>query len=87
MPPLFKPMTDSTEYQRGYVAGRKRSQTDFDVDEARKSRKERVYLKCLELSLKHCSGWTIGGEKINNAEGYCKIAKIFSDNSISKIDL
>ena len=80
-------MSDSLEYQRGYVAGRKRRKTDLDAEEARKNRKERVYLKCLELVLKHCSNWSLGGEKLSSAEGYCRLAKIFADNSISKIEL
>jgi len=82
-------MRNQAEYQRGYSAGRKRS--DLDRKELEKlklaldDRKERIYLKCLELVVRECRGWTIGGKKLNDAEAFCLLAKIFADNSISKL--
>ena len=59
---------------------------ELEFDLAQKpTKKERIYMQCLELSLKHCSGWSIGGKKINDSEGYCALAKAFADNSISKV--
>lgn len=83
-------MTQSKDYQKGYAAGRKKVASEIDelkrlkmaVDE----KKERVYMRCLEMTLKHCSGWRISGKAINNAEGYCRLAKIFADNAISEMD-
>lgn len=83
-------MSDAREYQRGYQAGRKRR--DIDAEEIKllrvklDSRKDDIYMKCLELSLKYCGNWKIGKEPINNVGMYCKLAKIFLDNSISEID-
>jgi len=74
-------MSNSLEYQKGYRAGRRKL-----LQKERELRKERVYLKCLDMALKYCSGWGINKKEINNAEGFCQLAKIFADNSISKLD-
>ena len=87
-------MSDTTEYSRGYNAGRNKHAKDLRVaqEELRllklniEDRNERIYMKCLKLALEHCSGWTVGGERIKNAQGYCQMAKIFADNSISEMD-
>ena len=76
-------------YQKGYAAGNKNKKNE-ELDRFHKDnldRYERVYLNCLELSLVNCNGWTIKGEKIKDAKGYCDIAKVFADNSISHINL
>lgn len=39
-------------------------------------------MQTLEMVLKHCNNWTIGEKPINDAEGYCKIAKVFADKAI-----
>ena len=46
---------------------------------------ERIYMQCLDMALQHCNNWTIGKKKVNDADGYCQLAKVFADNSISKI--
>lgn len=83
-------MSNTPEYQKGYQAGRKRSARDVEelkqMRLALDERNERVYMKSLELALKHCGDWRIGKKPINDAEGYCKLAKIFADNSISILD-
>lgn len=43
-------------------------------------------MKSLELVLKHCNNWQFGKKPINDAEGYCRLAKIFADHSISELD-
>ena len=87
-------MGDTQEYSRGYQAGRKKNEKDVVKlqDELRllkvkaDERQERIYMQSLELALKHCGDWRIGKEPINNAEGYCKVAKIFADNAITCMD-
>ena len=83
-------MKNAAEYQRGYQAGIRRSNKDRQELEKLKlaldEQKERIYMKSLELVLKHCTNWTIGSKEINDAQGYCKLAKIFADNSISKLN-
>lgn len=82
-------MTQAADYQRGYAAGRKKAEKELEelrllrmaIDE----KNERVYMKCLEMTLKHCGNWQIGKKQISNAEGYCRLAKIFADNAISEI--
>lgn len=71
----------SKDYQRGYAAGKRKAAIP-DTE----TRKERVFLACLEMALKHCSGWQIAGEPIRNAEGYCKLARVFAENGISEIE-
>ena len=91
-------MTQSADYQKGYRAGSAKGSRRLkeanelilhlrtQLAEANSQRKERVFLKCLELTLTHCKNWTIGGEQINNAQGYTRLASIFASESISKID-
>lgn len=82
-------MSKAADYQRGYQAGRKKSQSDRAqlklLQLALDDQKERIYLKCLELVLRECRGWSLDNKKINDAEGYCYLAKVFADNSISKL--
>lgn len=87
-------MSNTKEYRKGYQAGRKYRDAETDqlhqeVRELRRvdqqKREERVYFNCLALALEHCQGWKIDKKRINNAEGFCTLAKIFADNSISKI--
>lgn len=81
-------------YSKGYAAGRAKHGDDIAALEREIARlrhldveqKERVYMQCLEMALKHCAGWQIGGKTINNAEGYCKLAKVFAENSISELN-
>lgn len=54
-------------------------------DQVVQSQQERVYLECLKMTLEHCKNWSFGDERINDAEGYCKLAKIFAQHSIRKI--
>jgi len=54
------------------------------LDKGIPSKHERVYMKALELALKHCDNWRINDKKINDAEGYCTLAEIFAKNSITK---
>lgn len=75
----------STDYQKGYQAGRRKTEADIAIINSLETRNERVYLACLKMALEHCNGWAFGDEKINNAEGYCKLAAIFAKHSISKI--
>lgn len=80
--------TESKDYQRGYAAGFRKDAKDARIlqyQQVREAMQERVFLKCLELVLEHCHGWQIAGNKINNAEGYCTLAKVFAVNAISKI--
>lgn len=81
------------EYQRGYAAGRRKHERDIKALKKQVSelsfksneRQERIFMQCLEMTLKHCDGWTIGGAKIDNAERYCRLAKVFADNAISEL--
>ncbi len=87
-------MTDTQEYSRGYQAGRKKNEKDVAKlqDELRllkvktDDRQERIYMQSLDLALKHCAGWQLGKKPVTTAEGYCKIAKVFADNSITCMD-
>jgi hypothetical protein len=78
---------ESRDYQRGYAAGRRRLDHEVRAIDLTNARRERVYLKALELALEHCDGWSINGKKIDNAEGYCTLAKFFADNLISKMNI
>ncbi len=49
------------------------------------SKDERVFLRCLEITLQNCDGWSIGKKKVNNAEMYVKLARFFADHSIDVI--
>jgi hypothetical protein len=86
------------EYQRGYAAGRKKGKEDFAEEMGRvlgelelvkkakaDERRERVFMQCLEMTLKHCSNWQIGGQAVDNAEKHCKLAGIFAKHSISEM--
>ncbi len=85
--------TQSNEYQKGYVAGRKKTEADLilqkEIAEKEQTnvqmKNERVYLSCLALALEHCHGWSIGGKEIKDAEGYCTLAKVFAEYSIRKM--
>ena len=87
-------MTSAQEYSRGYQTGRKKNEKDVTrlQDELRllrikaNERQERIYMQSLELALKHCGSWKIGKNPINDAAGYCKLAKIFADNAITCMD-
>jgi len=83
--------SNDPNYQKGYDAGRRWAEKairrlEIQVDRleqnSQQSKHERAYYQCLDLALKHCSGWTIGGEKINNSEGYCKLADVLARNAI-----
>jgi len=80
---------NAAEYQRGYVAGRKRN--DKDMDELRKmsllveNQKQDIYMKALDLALTHCHDWQVEGSPINNAESYCKLARVFAKHSIAEM--
>lgn len=78
-------MTNKADYQKGYVAGKRKSDKDIAKLKA-DEREERIYMKCLELALNNCNHWKIGKKPIDNAEGYCRLAKIFADNSIAELD-
>jgi hypothetical protein len=75
----------SSDYQKGYAAGRKKTVADMALITSMPSKDERVYLACLAVVLEHCKGWTIGDKPIKDAEGYCTLARVFADNSIGKI--
>ena len=85
---------EQSGYSRGYQAGRRKTATDIDevkqlmerIDSLTNQRRERIYLASLEVALKHCNSRAIGGKRIDNAEGYSKLAKIFTDNAISMLD-
>ncbi|MES1989266.1 MAG: hypothetical protein V4440_14775 [Pseudomonadota bacterium] len=85
--------SESAVYQRGYIAGRKKTEADLNkereisdrLNNFREMQKERIYMACLELALKHCNEWAVGGKKVDSADGFCKLAKVFADNSITKI--
>lgn len=87
-------MANTVEYSRGYQAGRKKNTKDLKVAQRElrqltikaDERKERIYMQALELTLKHCGHWQIAKKTIDNAEGYCKLAKIFADNAITCMD-
>ncbi len=94
-------MKDNRDYSRGYQAGRNKDKKDVErltqqVKELQKelftlkneraaSQRERVFMQTLSMTVEHCDNWTIGGEKVNNAERYCDLAKAFTDNAIMKI--
>ena len=87
---MSKPTT-SADYQRGYAAGKRKSIVENTrltgerktAIENIQTQEERVFLRCLDMVMKHCRGWTINDVTINNAEGYCKLASIFAKNGIS----
>lgn len=90
-------MSKNLEYQRGYAAGqrlanKKIKRLEVELEDLAKEfsasakQNERVYLSCLEMAVKHCHGWKIGDEKVNNTQMYCKLAKSFADNSISILE-
>ncbi len=79
-------------YSKGYAAGKKYNTDrikELENELKNKStgietKKERIYMKSLELVLQNCDGWKINNNVINSAEAYCELASIFSDNSITK---
>jgi hypothetical protein len=88
-------------YSNGYAAGKKYAKSERDrlirdiarlSDELKKkspkinAQKERVYMQSLNMALEHCNGWLIGGKRINNAEGYCSLARVFTKESIRIIN-
>jgi hypothetical protein len=74
-------MSNSSEYQKGYRAGQNKILKQRKIEQ-----KERIYMQCLELSIKHCHNWSFGKKSINNSERYCRLAGIFAENSISEIN-
>ena len=62
---------------------RKIQELEFELSK-RPTKKERIYMQCLDMTLSNCSGWAVDGKKIDSAQGYCSLAKIFADHSISK---
>ena len=79
-------------YSKGYQAGKRKSAKDIaeltaEIRAIKRAkydvREERVFIQCLELVMKNCGHWTVGDKPLNNAQQYCKLAKIFTDNSIS----
>jgi len=90
-------MKSNIEYSKGYQAGKKRAKQEVaDLSNEIKrikrikadieSKQERIFMRSLELTLKHCENWTVGKEPINSAEGFCKLAKIFTDHAINILD-
>lgn len=87
-------MTSETkEYARGYAAGKRKSAREIEglkleikaLGANVSERKERIYMKCLHMVLEHCGGWAVDGKEINNAKGYCTLARIFEKNAISEM--
>lgn len=91
-------MANSGDYTRGYQVGRRKGLRDLDkarqemdtllkklklLDSIAGERDERMMLKCLEMVVQNCTGWSIGGEKITDAKGCVELAKIFKDNLIT----
>lgn len=82
---------NKADYRKGYNAGKMKAKSETNKLQTEIAQlkgnvapqRERVYMKCLELVLKHCRDWDMAGEKIVSAGGYCKLAKVFADNSIS----
>lgn len=56
------------------------------LQKIRGEQRERVFLRCLEMALRDCSGWRVGGEEIKDAKGYCRLAGIFANEAISNIN-
>ena len=84
----------SKEYSSGYSAGRRYNNDRLNrvtaelaaLRASRETKQERIFMRSLEMTLKHCDGWTIGKKEINSADGYCKLAKVFTDHAISILD-
>jgi hypothetical protein len=78
----------SKDYAKGYSAGRKYGERAIERTrrECEETRQERVYLACLDLALKHCSNWRIDDKEVKDCIGYSKLAKVFADNAISRIN-
>jgi len=84
----------SKEYSRGYNAGRSHNDKQLQMlavelatlQKSRETKKERIFMRSLEIVLEHCDGWSVGKKKINDAKGYCKLAEIFADNAIDIIE-
>jgi len=72
-------MRNSKESMLGRI-----NQLEYDLS-MKQTKEERIYLHCLSMVLDKCTEWEINGKKIKNAEGYCKLAKIFARNSIEVI--
>ncbi len=80
-------MTDYKKgYSKGYAAGRKERPAPPVKTEipAHIKRHDLLMVEALKLVLSECENWTLGGEKICDAAGYSKLAKIFVDNIIAK---
>lgn len=85
-------------YQRGYQAGRKcsiRKQSE-QIDDlhrqlesfkngAIKTQRERIYMECLEMVLRSCTNWSIGGEKVKTASSYAELADRFAKEAMKKV--
>jgi len=80
----------SKDYSKGYNAGRRHNDKQLELLAAelanlkatQETKQERIYMRSLEIALKHCDGWSVGNKKIDDVQGYCKLAKIFADKSI-----
>ena len=95
---MNKTTDEQRGYSKGYTAGQKRAEKDLKIlrEHNREmqskltlleaKQKERVFMQCLEMAVKDCHGWTIDGQKVNNAELYCELANAFAKCAISKIN-
>jgi hypothetical protein len=84
-------MTQDPEYSKGYAAGIRKNAKAFTelkntIAQLRNERKERAYFASLDVVTRNCTQWSIGGEKVKDAEGYCTLAKIFTEHSIKILD-
>ena len=95
-------MESQKDYAKGYSAGKRKAEKDLesvrnildrdrrnlqhDTDLLRQYRRDRLMTETLDSVLAHCAGWSIGGKKINSADGYVQLTKVFVD-SIIKINL
>ena len=82
-------MSAESDYQKGYAAGRRKAEKDYNATLERlgTERYERIFMQCLNTVVAHCGPhWKVHEEKVDCAERYCELAKIFADSSIEIMD-
>lgn len=69
-------------YNKGYRAGKKAAPPP---DPAVEAHKERVYLACLDLALKHGSGWKVDGKEMNSGDMYTLLARRWAERALREM--
>jgi len=79
----------SRGYSRGYAAGKRRGYSDGVRDAGGSiipphvQRHDDMMIRTLPSVLANCDNWKLGGKRIDSAEGYVTLTRVFVDNMIA----